>query len=323
MVAHPIMFSAPGKAILFGEHSVVYGHPAIATAINLRAKCEVNNSLEKKPTISAPDLFLDKTFTILRESEVPTEMEPLKHIFMLLEENQTDNLIPSVRITSTIPPAAGLGSSAAAAVSLTASLLKFYECEYDLDKIRDIAFESEKITHGSPSGIDNSISTFGGGILYEKGKITKLKSAITSSFLVIADSSVLRSTKNLVKYVKKRKTNESDDIQTIFNDIESITLDARRQLELGNLEEVGLLMNANHESLVKLGVGHPALTKIVDLIDSSHALGRKLTGAGGGGCIIALFKNYSSAKDLAINLENKGFPAYISNMFETGVKIEK
>lgn len=323
MDAKSIAFSAPGKVILFGEHSVVYGHPAIATAIDLRAKCELKKTSEKAIKISTPNLFPDKIFTIFQHSLIPSELEPFKHICLLISDSKKNIPAPEVRITSTIPPSSGLGSSAATAVSLTASLLKFYEIEYSLERICDIAFESEKITHGSPSGIDNSISTYGGGIFYEKGKITTLTAKIPSSFLVIINSLVSRSTKNLVEQVQKKKENEPNTVQSIFKGIENITRDAKKQLELGHLEEIGNLLNANHELLEQLGVGHPTLTKIVNIIDRYHALGRKLTGAGGGGCIIALFDKLSVAKELAINLATYGFPSYVSNIFEIGVKIEE
>ena len=317
-----IVFSAPGKVILFGEHSVVYGHPAIATAINLRAKCEVTKSSDKFPSLSTPDLFPDNIFTINEKSEVPIELEPFKHLFLILSENQKKTIYPKVKLTSAIPSSSGLGSSAATAVSLTASLMKFYNNDHNLEKIRDIAFESEKLIHGFPSGIDNTISTFGGGIIYERGQMAPLTSKISSSFLVIIDSLVPRSTKELVEKVQKKRENEPKKVQAIFNQIEAITWEAKKQLESGDSVEIGRLMNENHKLLEKLDVGHPILSKLVSIIDQTKTLGRKLTGAGGGGCVIALFDEFSTAKEVTKLIEKKGFRAYISNIFETGVKNE-
>ncbi|MCE7743098.1 MAG: mevalonate kinase [Candidatus Heimdallarchaeota archaeon] len=323
MVADSIKFSAPGKVILFGEHSVVYGHPAIAAAIGLRALCEVTRSNEETITISAPMLFSDQTFTISEKSIVPTELESFKHILLLLSRSHENGFIPKVELSSSIPPSAGLGSSAATAVSLTASLLEFYGHDHDLETINDIAFESEKITHGSPSGIDNSISTYGGGIIYEKGVITPLTSKIPSSTLVIIDSGIPRQTKKLIEKVQKKKDVEPKNVQTIFNKIEDITLDAKKYLESGNIRQVGNLMNENHELLEKLDVGIPFISNIVDFIDKTDALGRKLTGAGGGGSVIALYDDYEYAKDVVSDFVINGFDAYLTNIFETGVKIEE
>ncbi len=322
MVADSMTFSAPGKVILFGEHSVVYGYPAIATAIGLRAWCKVKKSAENKITLSAPLLYPDQTFTISKELSVPPELQSMKHI-ILLNSSYEKKLFPDVEISSDIPASSGLGSSAATAVSLTASLLRFYGHEHNLERINDIAFESEKITHGSPSGIDNSISTYGGGIIYEKGVMIPLTTKVTSSTLVIIDSGIPRQTKKLVEQVKRKKDAEPKTVQAIFDKIEKITLDARKYIESGNIREVGNLMNENHEMLEKLEVSISPLNKIVDYIDETDALGRKLTGAGGGGCVIALYDDYKCAKDVASNFVIKGFDTYLSNIFETGVKFEE
>lgn len=323
MAAKSTKFSAPGKVILFGEHSVVYGHPAIASAIGLRAWSEVKESTDNRASITTPMLFSDEKFFISRNLNVPQEIEPFKHIFLKLSEIKKNNLVPEIEISSNIPHSAGLGSSAATAVSLAASLLEFYGYEHKLDEINKIAFESEIITHGTPSGIDNSISTYGGGILYEKGVMKNLNAKISTSTLLVVDSGVLRQTKEIVERVRKKKETDSGMVQTIFNNIEEITWRAKEKIESGDIEGVGNLMNENHGLLEKLGVSNSTLNNIVKFIDETDVLGRKLTGAGGGGCIIALYKNYENAKDVALKLGLNGFDTYLSHIFETGVKLEE
>lgn len=324
MALQSTKFSAPGKVILFGEHSVVYGHPAIATAVGLRAYCEVRKSDGRDIILSVPLLFNNQLFVINENSVLPPELESLKHVIMLISNKHVKAPPLNITITSDIPYSAGLGSSAATSVSLVASLLEYYKEDYNLNLINEIAFESEKITHGTPSGIDNTISTYGGGLLYENGIITPIASKLSSSFLLIIESGVSRNTKDIVEKVRKMRVTNPDKTQSIFNKISEITRDAKKHLESGNIKAVGTLMNENHEQLVKLGVSTPILNNIIDLIDNTNALGRKITGAGGGGSIIALYDNFEYAKEIAMNFtENLGYVTYPSKIFQLGVRIEE
>jgi len=322
MEAHFVKHSAPGKTILFGEHAVVYGYPAIATAIGLRASCKVRESSDGNTYLSA-SLFPNESFKISEEKLVPSELEAFKYIILKLSEHTKSNIASYVELSSNIPSSAGLGSSAATAVSLTKSLLVFYRQDYNLDRVNEISFEAEKITHGTPSGIDNSISTYGGGIIYENGSISKLSSKLPTSTLLIIDSGVQRQTKKIVERIREKKKNNPQIVDSIFSKITAITYDAKKHIESGNIKEVGHLMNENNELLERLGLSIPAFTEIIKILDKSEVIGRKITGAGGGGCLVALYKDYDEAQEVARSLTLKGYDTYLSNIFEMGVRDEQ
>jgi mevalonate kinase len=288
MDVNRITFSAPGKIILFGEHAVVYGFPAIAVAINLRARCSIFKTSKKINCISAPDLFPKEEFYINRN--VPASLRALEFLVnhIMKEKEMQENI--DIQITSAIPPSAGLGSSAAVLVSLAASLYYSSEKQLNLQKVNDIAFEAEKIIHNTPSGIDNTISTFGGGIRYEKSGMMELP--INMEFA------------------------------SIFEEIKNITLEGEKELAKGNVENVGYLMAKNHELLKEIGVSHPKLEEIIEKLKLHGSFGSKLTGAGGGGCIISIFEEQETAKQSIRKFKNQGLQAFITKISVSGVRIE-
>ncbi len=317
-----ISYSAPGKIILFGEHAVVYGYAAIAIAVELRAKCTIVPSLSKNPSILTPDLFPNKSFTINKDTSLPSSLRAIEFVIREMLPSKKRTQYPRIEITSEIPPSAGLGSSAAVAVSLISSLHAFLNINSNLDEINRMAFEAEKIIHGSPSGIDNTISTFGGGIYYENEVKRKILIDDKSCFFVIVNSLIPRNTKDVVEKVKQRRDKNKQEIDQIYEEIQSISTQGEMSLKKGDHERIGTLMSENQNLLEKLGVGHPELTKIIRLVDKHDALGRKLTGAGEGGCIVALFDDYQKTQQAINTLKEKGFQAFITNISSEGVRNE-
>ena len=322
MEAYSIKYSAPGKIILFGEHAVVYGHPAIATAIGLRASSDVQESTDGNISLSVP-IFPNECFEISEKKNIPAELESFRYILLKLSKHTASNNVPSIRLSSTIPSSSGLGSSAATAVSLTASILAFYGEECNLQTVNDIAFEAEQITHGTPSGIDNAISTYGGGIIYENGSISKLSSELPASTLLIIESGVQRQTKKIVEKVRKIKDRKPQFVNSIFDQMAEITYDAKKNIESGDIVEVGQLMNKNNELLEKLGVGIPEFKGIIKILDKTKVLGRKITGAGGGGCLISLYEEQNLVRDVVKSLTLNGYKTHLTKIFELGVKYEQ
>ena len=314
-------FSAPGKIILFGEHAVVYNHPAIAAAIDLRAKSSVSNSLKQVSTISVPDIFPKKQF-MLNQTPLPQNLTALKFIIDSFLENSEQSKNFDIEITSQIPPSVGLGSSAAVSVALVASLSSFLGNPLNLEDIFKLAHESEKIIHSFPSGIDTTISTYGGGIFYEKGVTKKLSFEFSSSYVVVINSLVQRNTKDIVEEVKRKYEKYPDSIKEIFNNIHNIVIEAEKALINEDIIEIGKLMSSNHNLLKDLGVSHDYLDMIVNVLDEKEALGSKLTGAGGGGCVISLFDDLTKAKEVIEIMKEKNFQAFISNFTVEGVKNE-
>ncbi|XP_045172261.2 mevalonate kinase-like [Mercenaria mercenaria] len=246
----------------------------------------------------------------------------------------------SVKITSKLPVGAGLGSSASFSVCLAAALLllqghitapvkgdkelKQWK-EEDLDLINKWAIQGERIIHGTPSGIDNSVATYGGAIKFQAGKITKLNK-IPRLRILLTSTDVPRSTKVLVANVRERHNRLSDVMQHVMDATEAVTEQCERLLETmatesqtsieseyTSLEE---LIDINQHLLEAMGVSHVTLDKICH-VTSKYKLHSKLTGAGGGGCAFTLLRpdtEHSMLNDVVKELEAEGF-----NCFETEV----
>ena len=202
-----VTFTAPGKVILFGEHAVVYGHPAIVMAINLRAQCTVSSSTNQEVTLDLPNLHPENLFIFDEVTETfiekdynatPTRQDSFSYITKTILQQAKMKKSPYICVDSEIPSSVGLGSSAAVAVATSASLSAFMGLNFSLKEINEMSFEAEKITHGRPSGIDNSIATFGGIQYYKQKDFSKIEAAKTPLYLVVVNSSIVRSTKKYV-----------------------------------------------------------------------------------------------------------------------------
>ena len=316
-----VTYSAPGKVILFGEHSVVYGYPAIAIAIDRRITVTVTNNDKSYSTFYSSSFYPSKVF--LCDSNDFKQLFPTFHFLKDgIERKHSNKSHYDIVIKSQIPIASGLGSSAATAVSFCAAISDYYNLKLSFSEINELAFEAEKIQHGSPSGIDNTIATFGGGILFEKGKLSPLEPKQLDWDLVVVDSGITRNTKGLVTKVKDNYKENPKIVQNYFNSIESIVRTGEEALKEGNIETIGSLMNQNQEILKSLGVSTNIIDEIVELLNTNCALGSKITGAGGGGCIISLFGNTDTAEKAIDILRMQGYNAFHVKFSDQGVKKE-
>lgn len=283
-----IFASAPAKAILVGEHAVVYGQPAIAIPL-LDTKTKV--------TIQALPLHPEGTILIKSDSinldgsiEDLEVSHPLRTtINCVLEELQLKRS-PSCRITisSEIPLKAGLGSSASISVVLIKAFSNFLGKNFNLNEISNLVFEIEKMYHNKPSGIDNTVITFEKPVYFQKGKeISFLNPGKTMTFL-IADTGKKRNTSKAVSFLHQKWIQDHKYIESRIAEIGKIVREAKLFFEDGNLNGVGLLMNKNQEILTELELSSPELENLIHTANKEGALGAKLTGGGLGGNIIAL-----------------------------------
>lgn len=297
--------SAPGKAILFGEHAVVYGRPAIAVPVHqVQAKVYVSadpRAAENQITLDAPNIGLCGPLTELEASH------PLRILITGLQRTLGVSALPAMRlrITSTIPIAAGLGSGAAVSVAVLRAVSTFLGRPLPEEKVSELAYQAEQIYHGTPSGIDNTVIAFARPIYFERGRpFIPLKVAEPFT-LVIADSGQPASTARMVAGVRERWQQNPHPIEALFDAIGAIARNARLVLETGPVAELGPLMNANHEALVQLGVSCPSLERLVQAAQQAGALGAKLSGGGGGGNMLALAPT-ETATQIAEALQQAG-----------------
>ncbi len=281
--AMPVHGSAAGKVILLGEHAVVYGRRALALPIE-RA---VEVSLEETPAPVLPE-FADSGAEPAAASPVPGHLREL--LEFIQERLGVGERHFALRVRSRIPPAMGLGSSAAVAVAIVRAFDRVLGLELGDAAVNELAFECEKLAHGSPSGIDNTLATYGRPILFRKDapgppQTVELAGPVP---LVVAASGTRGITREQVAGVAVRFERMRNRYNAIFDEMDAISSSGAQALAAGDYAALGALMNICHGLLNALEVSTPELERMVHVARSAGAAGAKLTGAGGGGSIVAL-----------------------------------
>ncbi|KAK1806912.1 hypothetical protein P4O66_005394 [Electrophorus voltai] len=371
--------SAPGKAILHGEHAVVHGKVALAVSLNLRTYLRLQGTASGQICIHLPNIDTFRAWDVAalqplvsdrkaaggRCGELDLELVERLRAFAGVAEGSTDSgnmavlaflylylsgfagaqTLPSmsVRVWSELPTGAGLGSSAAYTVCLSAALLSARGTisslltqpqdtaswsEEELTLINKWAFQGEKIIHGNPSGVDNAVATWGGILRYHAGKITPL-SRVPLLRILLTNTKVPRSTKLLVSGVKDKINKFPSIMVPVLESVDAVSrtceLTLREMATAGasaqhydTLEE---LMDINQHHLSVMGVGHPALDTLCRLT-LAHGLHSKLTGAGGGGCGITLLRPETAqrvAQEAVWELREVGFECWETSIGGPGV----
>ena len=279
---------APAKAILIGEHAVVYGQPAIAVPLSgLRARVMVQALPLDKPRtlrIQAPDVGLDAFF-----ADLPAENPHAKAVQLVLDAlhiSHTPTCL--IRITSQIPVAAGLGSGAAIAVATLRAFSNFLGHFLENDDICQMAFEIEKLHHGTPSGIDNTVITYEKPVYFIKDKPILVLEPQADLALLIVDTGIAKSTVQTVARLRADRLADPNYFDPIITRIGEVATSAKQVIESGDLPQLGLLMNENQALLEKMDLSCPELDKLIAAARNAGALGAKLSGSGEGGHMLAL-----------------------------------
>ncbi|QRN83400.1 mevalonate kinase [Chloroflexota bacterium] len=285
----PVIFGkAPGKIILFGEHAVVYGQPAIAIPVqDVTATARVTPIIgagSGKVRVQAHDIQLDTMLNDLPEDH------PLAAAIRATLDEITPYHTPSftIQVDSTIPIAAGMGSGAAVTVATIRALSAFLGEPLPNERISEMAYEIEKIHHGTPSGIDNTVVTFQKPVYFQRGEPLQTLTPTKPTYWVIADTGEKTPTIETVSDVHSLYESDPETYEAIFAEIGQITRDARQALCQGDLDQLGPLMNHNQLLLQKLEVSSMRLEKFITAAREAGAVGAKLSGGGRGGNIIAL-----------------------------------
>lgn len=294
--------SAPGKIILFGEHAVVYNRPALAVPVNqVQVDVEILDSDSAGVWIHAPIIDLHAQLNSLPSDHAIGSV--ILNLFQRFNISSLPNI--KINILSTIPVASGLGSGAAVSVALIRALSSFFSLPLTDDQINNMVFEIEKLYHGTPSGIDNTVITFNKPVYFIKGQPIQTFKVGKPFTIVIGDTGIPALTKESVGDVRRLHLKDNNKIESIFNEIAQISLIARRSIESGKPEMLGELMDHNHSLLQQLTVSSPELDNLVLSARNAGALGAKLSGGGRGGNMIALV-NQAEASQVAESLIKAG-----------------
>jgi len=279
--------SAPGKIILFGEHAVVYGRPALAVPVTqVQATATVSENSRGGVWIEAPNINLSSELSRLALDHPLAAV--VNSVFFALSVVRPPAC--TVYLQSTIPVAAGLGSGAAVSVAILRALSEFLGAPLSDERVNKLAFEAEKLHHGTPSGIDNTVVTYAKPVYFTKGQPIKTFRVGSAFTIVIGDTGIYAPTKESVGAVRKLRDADPPRWEKIFNRVGEIVWDARQAIERGDTAELGLLMDANQSLLQEMTVSSVELDHLIKIARTSGALGAKLSGGGRGGNMIALVR---------------------------------
>ncbi len=314
--------SAPAKVILFGEHFVVYGSPAILAAINKRISVDARimipneNKIIVRSDIGVAGEYNNNNngeFNALEGgSKAKSLLDPLYDAIrqVLLLRNKK-NIGIEIGISSRVPPGIGLGSSAASCVATVAAVDSLFEKNPSRQKVCKLAIKSERLIHKRTSGADCYVSTFGGLMqYYGKSKSFKKIETKETLSLVVASTGIKHSTSELVAGVKRFKNTNRTLFESLSKQASDICLQACAAIESGKCDKIGELMNQNQIILQQIGISHHKVRDIIDICSKAGAIGAKMTGAGGGGAVIALAASKQESTKIASRIRSAGYQSF-------------
>ena len=294
---------ASGKIILLGEHAVVYGRPALAAPIPL--------AVEARVVDSADTVLLIPRWGI--EQRVPPMSENPQGVTgilaLLLERLDLASRALTIEAFPNVPRAMGLGGSSALAVAVIRALSDHFKLDLSNERVNELAFECERAAHGTPSGVDNTIATYGSTLLFENNGSPSFQEVrpAGSVSIAIGISGKESLTATTVAQVRKAWERQPERYERIFDQIGDLTRAGTEALQDGAYQELGELMNLCQGYLNALQVSTPELEELIHIARRRGAVGAKLTGGGGGGSVIALCPD--GADDVVDAMQNSGFQA--------------
>jgi mevalonate kinase len=283
---HVTYASAPGKVILFGEHAVVYGRPALAVPVtDVQAVATIDAGRpEPGVTIRAHDI--GRTIDVGRaEADEPlslTVRNTLSALGLRLEQVRL-----AVHVRSSIPIASGMGSGAAVATAVVRALGEHLGHPLDAGTVSSLVYETERVYHGTPSGIDNTVVAFEQPVYFRRGDPIVVLGVGQPFWVAIADSGVPSLTRQTVADVRSRWQRCSEAYEQLFDRIGALVDAAKAAIEGSEVESLGPLMDENQALLRQLGVSSPELERLIEAARTGGAQGAKLSGGGVGGNIVA------------------------------------
>lgn len=304
-----------GKTIFIGDQFVLHGVPAIVAGLSFKTEATVER--------------IDGIGWVLEDNrmEVPGYKEKKKEqqgdsINRILDVMKIDVHKTPIKITygGDLLAGSGVGASAASCVSLARALNEEFKLDYTIEQINHVGWEGEFAYHGTPSGVDDTASTYGGILFYQVKKEKKSfeQIQIKSPFeIVLANSGVTSDTSTLGPFIKKLKEKDPTLLNRRLETIRQQAYEMKAALEAGDLLEMGLLMNENHDILIEIGLSHDVLIHLCDVAKNKGAFGAKVTGGGRGGYMVALTPGKELQSAVAASLREEGYKVIKATIGET------
>jgi len=297
--------SAFGKSILIGDQFVLEEVPAIVSAIPFETIAELE-------TIDADGWILEDNRTEVPGYKDKKKDQQVVSINRILEVMNINIKKTPIKITygGSLLAGSGVGASAASCVSLARALDAEFDLGYTIEQINHVGWEGEFSYHGTPSGVDNTASTYGGLLLYwvKDGKKHFEKIAAKKPLhIVLGNSGVTANTALLDDYIEEMKANDPVVFKSRMEAIKAQVHEMKAALESGDLANVGAIMTANHEILIEMGLSHEILIKLCNMALEMGALGAKVTGGGRGGYMNALTTDKGMQEAIAAAMEAEGY----------------
>jgi len=317
-----IKVSAPGKLMLLGEHAVVYNHPCLVTAIDQRLYLNLSQNKSNKITINAPAVKIKNYSVSLLNTHSPKGLK-----FIIAALKNFNNLCPiksglDIATKNGFSINYGFGSSAAVTVAVLFALAKLNNYKLTKRQLFDLAYKTIIDVQGVGSGFDAAAAIYGGTLYFVTAGKTIKPLKINNPPLIIGYTGIKADTSTLIKIVSQKKRNNPEIISRIFADISYLVKKAKKALEKKDYPKVGEYFNFNQGLLESLGVNTPTLSNLIYSAKDAGAYGAKLSGAGGGDCMIALAPK-NKIKKVKKAITSAGGKIINVNCCAQGVKLEK
>ncbi|MGD9129409.1 MAG: mevalonate kinase [Candidatus Woesebacteria bacterium] len=315
--------SAPGKLMLFGEHSVVHGHPCIVTAVDQHLFVTVKQNGNDVFSLEAPDLGLkiySKTIADLGKKP-PKSVRFVETLYKRFLEKYPQKKGVHVITKSDFSSSFGFGSSSAVTVAFAKALTTLYGFNLSKKELFDLCYQAVLEVQGVGSGFDLAAAIWGGTIYYvpPADKVETIQ--IKNLPLLVGYTGVKADTPTLIRMVANLKDKNPVKIGEVFEEIDRIVEQAKKVLASNDIKKLGDLMKANQTLLRKLEVSSLELEKLIRAAEKAGATGAKLSGAGGGDCMIAVAEE-SKIEKVAASLKNAGGKLIKVNLDVEGVRLE-
>lgn len=292
-----------GKVILFNEHFVVYGIPAIVSAIDLQTTATVTRGAR------GTGVVLDDNRSATKGYKVEKKNHQTDSLNRMLRALGKDDVSLQVTLGGSLVAASGIGASAASCVAIARAISDEFDMGLSASQINQVAFEGEKGYHGSPSGIDNTAATYGGLIWFQKSESPVMERLTLDDpvEIVMGNTGIVANTKLAVENVRKAQEGNKERYKKIFTQATDLAVEAKKSLMENSLTDVGRYMDQNHKFLQMINVSSNDLDFLVELARDMGALGAKMTGGGLGGYMVALTPGKSLQDEVADAITREGF----------------